>query len=148
MKNLNRTALVLLLFASITYSAYSAQDPSLLLEEGIYTEETLGQLADAIKIYQQVLAAPKAMRATSAMALLRIGMCYQKSGRNMEARAVFTKFEKTYPELKDVISRIPGASMKKPPLGRRHESSGSPADGGDGRGRPTQRDNRKPGFQH
>jgi hypothetical protein len=109
MKHLRRIGLVLLVAFGIS-SALFAQDPSVLLEKAIYTEETLGNLNDAIRMYQQVAAAADAGRATSALALFRLGMCYQKSGRADQAKAVFGKLAAQYPEQKDLLSQIPAAS--------------------------------------
>ncbi len=111
MKHLRRIGLAMLLSLGIS-STLAAQDPSVLLEKGIYTEETLGNLNDAIAIYQQVAAAVDASRATSALALFRLGMCYQKSGHTDQAQAAFAKLAKLYPEQQDLISKIPGASSQ------------------------------------
>jgi len=106
MKFLKQYVLVLwmLLFVG---SAFSAQDPAVLLEKGIYTEETLGNLNDAIGIYRQVLTAAESTRRTLATAQFRIGMCYWKTGRTADARAAFSDLEKLYPEQKALISGIP-----------------------------------------
>jgi tetratricopeptide (TPR) repeat protein len=111
MKHLRRIGLVLV-FVLTVVSAFSAQDPSVLLEKAIYTEETLGNLSDAIGIYQQVAAAAEADRATAALALYRLGICYQKSGREQDALAAFAKLAKVYPEQKDLIAKIPGEPSK------------------------------------
>ena len=109
MKRLRRIGLVLL-FALGIRSGLSAQDPSILLEKGIYAEETLGNLNDAIGIYQQVVLADTSSRATSALALFRLGMCYQKSGRADQAKTAFSKLLKEYPEQQDLILNIPSIS--------------------------------------
>jgi len=112
MEHFKRIIIITLLVLGIN-SAFSAQDPSVLLEKGIYTEETLGNLPDAIAIYQKVVAATEASRATSAAALFRIGMCYQKMNRQSDAQAAFGKLAKQYPEQQELIARIPGAASKK-----------------------------------
>jgi|WetSurSiteA1Bulk_404760.scaffolds.fasta_scaffold08212_2 hypothetical protein len=111
MKHLRRIGLVLI-FVLTASSAFSAQDPAELMEKAIYAEETLGNLSEAIGIYQQVAADAETNRATAAMALYRLGMCYQKSGRPADAQAAFAKLSKMYPEQKDLIARIPGAPSK------------------------------------
>ena len=111
MKHLRRIGLVLI-FVLTASSAFSAQDPAELMEKAIYAEETLGNLNEAIRIYQQVAADAETNRATAAMALYRLGMCYQKSGRTTDAQAAFAKLTKMYPEQKDLIARIPGAPSK------------------------------------
>jgi hypothetical protein len=111
MKHLRRIGLVLIFVLMISW-AFSAQDPVELMEKAIYAEETLGNLNEAIGIYQQVAAGAETNRATAAMALYRLGMCYQKSGRAEDAKAAFAKLAKIYPEQKDLIARIPGVPSK------------------------------------
>jgi hypothetical protein len=103
---------VVLLIVLAASTALPAQDPAVLLEKGIYAEETLGNLPNAMEIYKQVLAATGATRGTSATALFRLGMCYQKTGRSTDAQAAFSKLAKSYPEQKALISKIPGAAQK------------------------------------
>jgi tetratricopeptide (TPR) repeat protein len=112
MKHLKRIGFVLILALALGATA-AAQDPSVLLEKGIYAEETLGNLSEAIGIYQQVIAATDANRATAALALFRLGMCYQKLGRTADAQAAFSKLAKLYPEQKDLIAKLPAAASKE-----------------------------------
>src|SRR5687767_8457733 len=84
-----------------------AQAPGELLEKGIYAEETQGDLAAAIKIYERIAATVNAERGTVAQALFRLGMCYLKSGRKDEASAAFQKLAKEYPEQKTLLASIP-----------------------------------------
>jgi tetratricopeptide (TPR) repeat protein len=100
------------IFVLAVSSALSAQDPAVLLEKAIYTEETLGNINEAISIYQQVIAATDSSRTTAAMAVYRLGMCYQKIGRATDAQAAFSKLAKMYPEQQNLISKIPGAPAK------------------------------------
>jgi hypothetical protein len=109
MKCLKRIGLVLLLVSGFGL-ALAAQDPLVLLEKAIYTEETLGNLGEAIGLYQQVAADVNATRATSALALLRLGMCYRKSGSAERAQATFSRLLTLYPEQQDVLSLIPAPS--------------------------------------
>jgi tetratricopeptide (TPR) repeat protein len=109
MKILKKIGWVFILALSICI-AYPMQDPSILLEKAIYTEETLGNLQDAIALYQQIVAVTDAGRTTAALALYRLGMCYQKSGRTEEAQTAFAKLTRLYPEQKDLIAKIPALS--------------------------------------
>jgi tetratricopeptide (TPR) repeat protein len=110
MKCLKRIGLVLLLVSGFGF-ALAAQDPLVLLEKAIYTEETLGNLSEAIGFYQRVAADVNATRATSALALFRLGLCFQKTGSAEKAQATFSKLLNLYPEQKDVISLIPAPSQ-------------------------------------
>ena len=114
MKRLKRIGLVLLLVFGLS-SALAAQDPMVLLEKAIYTEETLGNLNEAIGLYQKVAADVNATRATSALALFRLGMCYQKSRNDDQAQSIFSKLIKLYPEQSDLIALIPAPAAN--PLG-------------------------------
>jgi hypothetical protein len=110
MKCIKRIGLVLVLLSAFG-SALASQDPLVLLEKAIYTEETLGNLKGAIGLYQQLSADVNATRATSALALLRLGMCYQKIGGSEKAQATFSRLLNLYPEQKDVIYLIPAPSL-------------------------------------
>ncbi len=82
----------------------SAQDDSsadadsislgVLLEEGIYLQETKSDYEEAIEIYSELLEAGKPFEAE---ALYRIGVCYQALGRDHEAEAAFQKLVDNYP---------------------------------------------------
>jgi hypothetical protein len=115
MKRIKRIGLVLLLLSGFG-SALASQDPLVLLEKAIYTEETLGNLSGAIGLYQQLATDVNATRATSALALFRLGMCFQKIGNSEKAQATFSKLLNLYPEQKDVISLIPAPSHSAPGL--------------------------------
>ena len=105
MRKLNRIGLVLIL--ALAFGAtLTAQDPSVLLEKAIYAEETMGDLNEAIAIYQQIVANTDANRATGALALFRLGMCYQKSGNSDESQAAFSKLARLYPEQRDLSPRF------------------------------------------
>jgi hypothetical protein len=112
MKRLRWIGLVLPLILAIN-SFLCAQNPSNLLEKAIYTEETLGNLNDAIVLYQHVADATEAARPTSALALFRLGQCYQKSGSAEKAQAAYAKLSRLYPEQQDLISKIPLPSSKE-----------------------------------
>ena len=60
----------------------SAAPVSVLLEQGIYTEETVGDLPRAIEIYSEIVADNQANRKYVAEALFRLGLCHVASGQN------------------------------------------------------------------
>jgi len=64
---------ILLLALSIR-SGIAQEDLAVLLEKAIYTEETLGNLGEAAKLYQQIAANSEAGRTIAAQALFRLGM--------------------------------------------------------------------------
>ena len=55
-----------------------AASPSELLEKGIYSEETKGDLDAALQLYQQVVAEAKTGEALAAQAQYRLGVCHYK----------------------------------------------------------------------
>src|ERR1043165_5173973 len=69
-------ALMLLASAPAARGAPAAE----LLEKGIYTEETTGELKAASQIYQQIVDDPGADRSLVAQAQLRLGLCQLKLG--------------------------------------------------------------------
>lgn len=76
-----------------------------LLEKGIYTEETKGDLDAAIGIYQQLVAEAKAGQALGAQAQLRLGLCLLKMKRETEAIVAFEKLIRDFPNEKELVAR-------------------------------------------
>ena len=104
----SRTSAALFLLA-ITGFLGSAQlaaaaSPSELLEQGIYSEETKGDVDGALKLYQQVVTEAKAGLAVAAQAQYRVGVCYYKKKNYAEANTAFEKLVKDYPDQKDLIA--------------------------------------------
>src|ERR1022692_1520892 len=103
-----RAGATLLLFATTsvlgTAQLAAAASPSELLEQGIYSEETKGDVDGALKLYQQVVTEAKAGLAVAAQAQYRVGVCYYKKKNYGEANAAFEKLVKDYPDQKDLIA--------------------------------------------
>jgi len=99
-------ALFLLAVTSLLTTAQvtAAASPSELLEQGIYSEETKGDVDAALKLYQQVVTEAKAGQAVAAQAQYRLGVCYYKKKNYGEANAAFEKLLKDYPDQKDLIA--------------------------------------------
>jgi len=76
---------------------FAAESLSALLQKGIFTEETEGNLDAAIKIYQQILAETEANRSLGAQAQYRLGVCYQKKGDKEQAISAFNDLLKRFP---------------------------------------------------
>ncbi len=107
MQAMKRFILVVALVLAMSSGAW-AQSNSALLEKGIYAEETLGNLSDAINIYLQIIGTTDAARPIAAQALYHLGICYLKSGKRADAQAAFSKLTRSYPEQKELIAAIPG----------------------------------------
>ena len=87
-----------------TAQAVATASPSELLEQGIYSEETKGDVDAALKLYQQVVKEAKAGQAVAAQAQYRLGVCYYKKKSYGDANAAFEKLLRDYPDQKDLIA--------------------------------------------
>lgn len=82
LKRIVLTSVVLAFLGAVS----EAQSISELLEKGIYTEETVGDLDAAIKIYEKIVDEDQANRKLVAEAQLRLGQCLMKQGKKKEAK--------------------------------------------------------------
>jgi Tol biopolymer transport system component len=82
-----------------------AQSTSELLEKGLYTEDTVGELDAAIKIYQRIVAGAEKNRSYAARAQYRLGMCYLKKGKKREAVIAFRKLIDQFPKQTKPVAR-------------------------------------------
>jgi dipeptidyl aminopeptidase/acylaminoacyl peptidase len=89
-------ALALAVLLGVTITA-SAEPVSILMQEGIFKEESLGDLEAAIQVYQQIIANGRANGQQAPQAHYRLGMCYLKQGKRQEAAAAFERLLKDYP---------------------------------------------------
>ncbi len=105
-------ALILMFMAN---PAFSSQDPSVLLEKAIYTEETLGKLNDAIAIYKEIIGNTETTRTVAAQAIYRLGICYRKAGNETDALSTFSNLANLYPEQKDLIAKSLYLTLKAAP---------------------------------
>jgi hypothetical protein len=85
-------------------SAFAAS-PSETLEKGVYSEETKGDLDEAVKLYEQVISEAKGSQTVAAQAQYRLGVCYYKKKNFAEATAAFEKLVKDFPDQKDLIAK-------------------------------------------
>jgi tetratricopeptide (TPR) repeat protein len=86
-------------------AALPTTSPAVMLEKGIYTEETVGDLDAAIKIYRQIVKDAKAARKYAAQAQYRLGMCYLKKGEKAKAEQALRELLAAYPQEKDVAGQ-------------------------------------------
>src|SRR4030095_6155074 len=78
----------LLLAGFVTGQACAAEKSvSALLEKGIYSEETKGDVEAAMKLYEQVIAEAKSGQAVAAQAQYRLGVCLHKKKNYAESTA-------------------------------------------------------------
>src|SRR5262245_13414957 len=103
MSSLRLTAATLALALCSARPAYP-QTASELLQKGIYTQETVGDIDAAMKIFQQVVAQGGEARQLAAQAQYRIGLCLMRKGNQAEGQKAFEKVIADYPEQKDLVS--------------------------------------------
>jgi hypothetical protein len=92
-------------FLVVTAVPVMAATPGELLEKAIYTEETVGDLDQAMKLYEQVIADGKAVQETAAQAQYRLALCLQKKGRDADARAAFQALVDNFPTATDLVAQ-------------------------------------------
>ncbi|QEG36496.1 DUF3108 domain-containing protein [Bythopirellula goksoeyrii] len=110
---LNLMASVALVTVAAPANAATASE---LLEKAIYTEETVGDLDQAIKVYEQVVAEGKAVEKVAAQAQLRIGLIYAKQGKTDKATAAFQAVIDNYPQAEDVVAEARKHLPREPQL--------------------------------
>ncbi|MGD9635047.1 MAG: tetratricopeptide repeat protein [Pirellulales bacterium] len=76
-----------------------------LLQKAIYTEETVGNLDEAMKLYEQVIAEGKSAQEAAAQAQFRLALCLQKKGRDAEAKKAFEAVVNNFPNQKDLVAQ-------------------------------------------
>jgi hypothetical protein len=105
------TAIVAALLVAATAGAQSGAD---LLQKGIYTQETLGDLDGAIGIYRQITASTAAPKQLAAQAQYQLVLCMLQKGDRTAASREFDLLTHHFPDQQDLIAKarklIPGAS--------------------------------------
>ncbi|MGA2173921.1 MAG: tetratricopeptide repeat protein [Verrucomicrobiota bacterium] len=87
-----------------TAPAARADSPSDLLEQGIYSEQTKGDLDGAMQLYQKVIAQAKSNQALAAQAQYHLGACYYKKQDFTNANAAFESVIKDYPGETNIVA--------------------------------------------
>jgi tetratricopeptide (TPR) repeat protein len=88
--------------------ASDAQPIAVLLEQGIYQEETAGNLEAAAKTYHQIAAQAAVTRGLAAQALVRLVGVQVKQKQMAEAGKTLEQLRTEYPEQKDLIAKAEG----------------------------------------
>jgi carboxyl-terminal processing protease len=99
----NLVAAVLLFVCADEVSAASAAE---LLEQGIYTEETKGDLKAATEIYRQIVDDPAVGRALLAQAQLRLGLCQLKLGNKPQAISALERLTQDFPDNEKLLEIV------------------------------------------
>ncbi len=82
-----------------------AASSSELLEQGIYAEETKGDLDAATNAYRQAIAEARPGWAAAAQAQFRLGVCCYKKKDFASGAAAFDQVIKSYPEQKELVAQ-------------------------------------------
>ena len=80
-----------------------AESASVMLEKGVYYEETKGDLDAAIAVYEAIVAGEEASRRYAAEAQYRLGACYLKKGEKDKATAAFNAVVSKYPDQTEMV---------------------------------------------
>ncbi len=104
MKQRNLILFVLLALVGLVANAH-AQSATVLLQEGIYAEQTEGDLDKAIKIYNQVLEKYNNVERLAARATYQLGMCHLKKGEKDKAAEYFQEAVDYYPTQSSVVKK-------------------------------------------
>jgi len=83
----------------------SSESPGTLLQEGLYAEETEGDLDKAIEIYQQVIEKLKPSERIAAKATYQLGMCHLKKGDEAKAAEYFGDVVANYPKQSALVKK-------------------------------------------
>jgi len=103
-----KTASVIKLFALLGILVIAnpepvpAQKPEEQFQKGLIKEEGEGALLEAIDIYKEVAEDESAERSLQAKALLHVGLCYEKLGRQ-EAEKTYRKIIKKFPDQTETV---------------------------------------------
>jgi Tol biopolymer transport system component len=97
MKKLRQLMLTAVIIGSVLTTATAAESFSVLLQKGIFAEETGGNLDAAIKIYQQITTEGATNHSVVAQAQYRLGVCYQKKGNKEQAISILNDLLKQFP---------------------------------------------------
>ena len=93
-----------------------AASPSELLEQGIYEEETKGDLDAALQLYKQAVSEAKTSRAVASQAQFRVGVCYYKKKDSTAAMAAFEQLVTDFPEQQELAARAGDYLFRALPL--------------------------------
>jgi len=82
-----------------------AGSAEVMLEKGVFLQETKGDLDGAVKIYKQIVADAKANRPHAAEAQYRLGVCLLKLKRHQEAIAAFRTLIADFPQQGKLVAK-------------------------------------------
>jgi len=106
MERCNGITIIFLLVMALAAAQAGAKPANVLLQDGIYAEQTKGDLDGAMKIYEQIIEDTSAERPYIAEAMYRLGMCYVKKQNEVKARALFERLVSQFSDQSEVVSKV------------------------------------------
>jgi tetratricopeptide (TPR) repeat protein len=127
---MRRLRLVCTIVALVAFSAVaSSQTPSghALFQQALAKERVEGNLPEAIKLYERVVAEFASDRALAARALVQVGQCYEKLGRD-EAVKAYERLVRDFADQEDAVeqARVRLAALNDQLLVRRRPGAPRP----------------------
>jgi len=109
-------AVVVLALAAVA----SAESVQIALEDGIYKEQTAGDVDAAIAVYERIVSEARANRRYEAEAMYRLGACYLKKGEKGRAAETFRRLIVEFPKQRAVRVAADGElrNLAMPAMGR------------------------------
>jgi Tol biopolymer transport system component len=105
---------------AVCSTVISSQAPSghALFEQALAKERVEGNLPEAIKLYERVVAEFASDRALAAQALVQVGLCYEKLGRDEAVRA-YERLVRDFADQEDAVeqARVRLAVLRRPAPG-------------------------------
>ena len=95
----------MVIFLCVSASDVTAESAQVLLEKGIYTEESVGDLDEAMGFYRKVINGAKTDRRYVAEAYFRLGVCHARKGAPAEAQQAFTALITQFPANTKLVAR-------------------------------------------
>lgn len=95
--------LVIMAFILGSVSPIYSQNSEQLYQKGLMKEEGEGELSEAIAIYNKILENKDATKSLQAKALLHIGMCYEKMGKQ-EATMAYQQLVNNFPRQESEVA--------------------------------------------
>ena len=102
MKNLAKYVLIAFL-AIGGLTSLTAQEAEKLFQQGMMKEEAEGNLTEAIEIYSQLAEDASVDREIRANALMHVGICYEKLGKN-KAQNTYQRLVTEYPDQTAIVA--------------------------------------------
>src|SRR5215211_407211 len=93
------------LMAAVVLPARGAS-PAELLEQGIYLEETKGELKAASEVYRKIVDDSAASRSLMAQAHLRLGLCELKLGNKPQAISALERLTEEFPDKEGLMTIV------------------------------------------